>query len=126
MTDTIPPALTSEQWNAGEVTRGEECESGSFNAYIDGNGRCLNVGNNCIESESWHDNGRNIATIIALANHALPDDDPRKITHALVATLRQYSGDLSRMELPAHYADATRRIWEIAEVLDSLLPPRET
>lgn len=44
-------------------------------------------------------------TVIALANHALPDDDPQKITWDMVDALRPVAGD-------------------VANVLSNYLPPR--
>lgn len=68
---------------------------------------------------------------IALLNDALPDDDPRKITRADVALVRERAhdyrstmGDVDRMDVPeSEWTE--NRLDRIADKLAALLPPEE-
>ena len=61
------------------------------------------------------------AAVIALANAALPDDDSRKITWAMVEALRGCAGDF---ETSSKSHSCYRNLHRIADVLASYLPPR--
>lgn len=105
----ITPALTPEEW-AEALERGGLSKDGTY--YLperapDG----LTVG---ITSEigTFFDH-QELPTLIALANHALPDTDPRKITREDVELVKQAHG-LSR-QIP----DFDR----LAAKLAALLPP---
>lgn len=70
--------------------------------------------------------------VIALANAALPDGDPRKITREWIATLRQPHADDCMMWALSDYAGAQQcncggdeKLYAIADVLASYLPPTE-
>jgi hypothetical protein len=56
----------------------------------------------------------NLATVIALANAALPNDDPHKITRAMIDEIRHASD-----EVPYAGIELDR----IADALASYLPP---
>jgi hypothetical protein len=58
-----------------------------------------------------------LAGLIAAANEALKDDDPRKITHRAVATLRDAAREAELEGL--RYQD----LLALADVLESYLPP---
>ncbi len=92
MTDTtkVEPALTAEEWERSRVRSTD---------YM-------------IEDASG---GCEYAKVIALANAALPDTDPHKITAKMVETLRNmwYVDQEGEMLLN-----------RIADVLESYLPPR--
>ena len=59
------------------------------------------------------------ALYIALANHALPDGDPRKITRGMVNALREIAADHPWDEALSSIATG------IADALDSYLPPEK-
>jgi hypothetical protein len=101
----IPPTLTSEQWQSLHAKHSSEYSSSAFSAAVAGVRATLPV---------------ELPQIIAVANHQLPDDDPRKITWAMVDDLRAWSaavGDRWRSD--------TTVIDQTAEALASYLPPRE-
>jgi hypothetical protein len=81
MTDNIGPVLTAEEW----------AEVRAPNAGMqDGNlAQSFERGSSYIDTHFWDDEQRKSAPIlIALANAALPDTDPRKITREWVKALR--------------------------------------
>lgn len=87
MTDTthIPPALTPDEWATGK----KEIELRYFDdkgsAFVErehgGGVYCYRWGNAAIIVREL------LSAAIALANHALPNDDPRKITREMVNAL---------------------------------------
>ena len=58
--------------------------------------------------------------LMALANHALPDDDPRKITEEKVRTLEAISTDMWHGHRAAEHREALAML---ARTLTALLPP---
>ena len=58
--------------------------------------------------------------LMALANDALPDGDPRKITHATVELLVALTGDTWAGHRAAEQRDA---LMQLARTLEALLPP---
>ena len=83
-----------------------------------------------LSAEEWRDllEGMPVGTFddaaaIALANHSLADDDPRKITRERIETLR------SAMELAVegrrHYRPAEGDALAFLDALESYLPPAE-
>lgn len=105
MSDTpIPPALTPEEW----AENGDPVVDG----YIDWQ--------TCIVDVNSHYSGdgskRFIPGLIALANAALPDDHPAKITRADVENLRALLGGDA-------WAVAKADIRRLADALASYLPP---
>lgn len=99
MTDRIVPALTPEEWANADPT--------SLHGFDDG-GIYVNMGRTIDERDV---SGRP-AALLALANAALPDDDPRKITREWLNSLRSLAADLPEPELA-----------DIANALESYLPP---
>jgi hypothetical protein len=68
------------------------------------------------------DSCADMARLIALANAALPDTDPRKITRAMVERLYGLANvlrDVHRMNIDAEQCES------LADALASYLPPRE-
>jgi hypothetical protein len=114
MSGRIPPALTEQEWKNREAHIGWgdghiRAADGSVNVAV-GDGYYGNWG--C-------DDVRELGVLIALANHAMPDADLRKITRAMVESLREVSaavGDRWRWD--------TSAIDEIADILESYLPPQ--
>jgi hypothetical protein len=108
MTDRIEPALTEEEWaNNGEDVVGGylDWESG----VIDTSGTYVSRG------------PRFIPALIALANAALSDSDPRKITREMVDDLRMAASGL-RHEYGSVDEDAAS-VDRVSDVLESYLPP---
>ena len=93
MSDSIEPAIDAKTW-------GEIIAAGGPAKH------------NSIVADAAPDE---YAFCLALFNAALPDDDPRKITWAMVDDLR----DMSRRTTTAG------RRHQIADALASYLPPRE-
>lgn len=87
----VPPALTAEEW---EYALGQP--HGLLEYLM-----------------------RPAEAIIASANHALPDDDPRKITREWVEQLRAWAGVLENDRGDVAGAD----LRSIADALESYLPP---
>lgn len=82
MTDKIEPALTPEEWAKSRIewtANGRAYAVQSQAEY----GPELFIGEPKIADACSRP-----ASILALANDALPDCDPRKITHEQIATLR--------------------------------------
>lgn len=107
----IAPALEPEEW--AERRSGVVSLDAVFNSeYVviqDADGDRVTV------------SGPNeIFALIALANDALPDGDPRKITHADVAELEKASGQIEYD--PLHFD--TVRIGRLAQALAAMLPPQ--
>jgi hypothetical protein len=103
---TIPPALTESEWAEvrdsmadPEVTR-PDMVLASYMIEARGNGQ--------------H------AKLIALANAALPDSDPRKITDGEPVMLRGVADVLAEQHGNAY---AIRRLRMLADALASYLPP---
>jgi len=97
---SIQPALTPEEW------------------ALVGNGR-LGALNDLVER--W--DRENLAFVIALANHALPDGDPRKITREDVAWLYTLTTDVDNGNYQIFASDVTCLRF-IAAKLAALLPPK--
>jgi hypothetical protein len=108
MTDIIEPALTPEQWAKG-IPKVYGYDDGSV--FLDWRVSPMRL-----------DDGPH--AIIAALNAALPDDDPRKITQAMIAVLREFA------EAPGYgWSDAdgnnfpNEELTRIADALASYLPP---
>jgi hypothetical protein len=104
--ETIPPALTAEQWE--RWTRGETIEL------------ARSRGARVTRHPATYSSYVHPHADMALANAALPDGDPRKITHGRVQLLRDYAAFFRRegLEHP--------RLAEMdafADALAALLPP---
>ena len=115
MSEKIEPALTAEEWQYWLGDRG----------YLD---LTLDAGMDAM-AYSLH---QSRAAIIALANAALPDSDPRKITRALVAMLRDAAdlhignhNDRCGSECKGECFESAREAVRMADALSSYLPPEE-
>jgi hypothetical protein len=102
MTDRIEPALTPDVWRYWLRDRDDPARA---------------VATAC-DAVSF-DLRQKPERLIALANAALPDPDPRKITHTTVARLRFLRG--------AFHPDDKVHDWlaPLADALESYLPPPE-
>lgn len=96
MTDHIEPALTAEEWRDGEFD--SHYVNTPTSLQIDHKGRVFATSDpdgddraSVILNES-HDFAA-LYKLIALANAALPDGDPRKITREIVDQLRSTRGE---------------------------------
>jgi len=116
----IPPALTAKEWSEALAWRF------GITDYLVRPAELLGGGQN---------SPSDLARVIALANAALPDDDPRKITWAMaddareayrsaviLATHAQNSGDETERQ---RYRALAIRYAVLADALASYLPPRE-
>lgn len=96
MTDPIEPALTPEEWkNEGDPV---------VDGYIDWDTQIVDVRSRALDDKRF------IPGLIALANAALPDDDPHKITREMVRLLRDTAEEYDYLT-------------PIADALASYLPP---
>lgn len=122
MTDksNIEPALSAEEWAIGMVVRGEEFDGDGMHAQVNSVLGFM-VDNYCPETQSSHQDPNHLAAIIALANAALPDDDPRKITRQDLAMLRRAGGEF----IDRGDCDALERLHRLRAVLASYLPPAD-
>jgi hypothetical protein len=74
MTD-LTPALTDEEWKKGHYLA-----PGDADFSLRGN--TLQVSGDSWDTDSVHNRPDDLAALIALANHALPEGDPRRIEKA--------------------------------------------
>jgi hypothetical protein len=65
--------------------------------------------------------GINFARVMALANHDMPDDDPRKITRADVELLEWVAEQMRKA--PIGVPDGDYKVDRLADRLAALLPP---
>jgi hypothetical protein len=110
MMDKIEPALSAEEWTTPHATR----ESGYAAAEPEG----LVLAKMPGAYLGHHVDAWDIPTLIALANHALPDSDPRKITRELLARIREIVSQ-SDIAYTSDDVDA------FVDALESYLPPPE-
>lgn len=116
MTDKrIEPALTARQWEDGAYY-GADVTIWRVLPGVAGNTR-LDIK---VESAPM-DNERDFAALIALANAALPDSDPRKLTPAKILLLRE----AVRYFSTTPYREWSMGLAEFADALESYLPPEE-
>ena len=118
-TTTVPPALTAEEWERGYVDLGGQWDLGSFGVdrgalyvSLDTQGDSGTVDRSFSADQS--------AALMALANAALPDGDPRKLTARAVDDLR-YAWRVVAMDSRA--ADVAERLRALADTIAALLPP---
>lgn len=138
MPDRIEPALTAEQWS--DLARVEGCRvsdfDGTFTATFthpfDEHGRGIALSDDASLISVFH--AEPVRAIIALANAALPDSDPRKITREWVNAIRNASPSLPTPRNNTEWvttgqalatAEAHRAVLDlIADALESYLPPQ--
>jgi hypothetical protein len=121
--DTIAPALSAEEW------RGEETWDTLVALYRFNGG----VFFHCGDGSGSAIGGDHLAAAVALANHALPDDDPRKITRADVARLNievaradaEYDAALRSDPQDLSGFDRFNELRTLAAKLAALLPPAQ-
>ena len=115
MTDRIEPALTAEEWRS--PPQFDDASGVTIEATDDGLIVVSDTGDGYIVDAF---------KVMALANHALPADDSRKITRADVEVLKRASViyRVSDWE-SATNDDATKKVQRIAAKLAALLPPEE-
>lgn len=129
MSDRIPIALTVEEWGAMRV---EFVGLPDLVFHDDGDGmELVACGDDGSALEKWKFNVApdiDLPALIALANAALPDDDPRKITREWVREICYAAeaaawGDGAQNESDRQAAAALNAI---AAALESYLPPEDT
>lgn len=133
MPDQIPPALTFEEWEA--QTRQSPSLGESEQIFVDRRDGVAYFGVRA--HDTWRGqpytgavlaSPRTMRAAIALANHALPDDDPRKITWAMVDAIREvvknadFADRVGDNAAIITNADVLERI---ADALASYLPSRD-
>jgi len=118
----IPPALTAEEWANSEFASHYGLATTSLE--VDHKGRVFAhsemadedivvILNEAVDARAV------LPKFIALANAALPDGDPRKITWAMVDELREWATGFDDPR------PGQETLAAIADALGSYLPPRE-
>lgn len=123
---TIKPALSAEEWaDVQSYQTGCTVFRGGVSASPLDMGKRVRLGggddDGCIEIGKVE-----APFVIALANAALPDDDPRKITPALVEYLRTAAHDAeARHDESGEMSDyeEQQQLLAWAEAISSYLPP---
>lgn len=117
----IEPALSAEEWkraveSANPDVRASWPMQAAFGLYSDRYGHAADI-------DDPH-------AVIALLNAALPDGDPRKITRARIASLRQAARFVENGRLSTHWSESDNPWVQIgddlrtlADALASYLPP---
>ena len=111
MSDRIEPALTPEEWRTAKLWLAGKMIGGKVRGSV------------VLDLPDKH-----TPAALALANAALPDTDPRKITREWVADIRERADDLAG-EIAEWVGDSPRteaqiaRLRRIADALESYLPP---
>lgn len=130
MSKKIEPALTPEEWAAGraELLEGGDgvqdvivLDSGPDRIeWVGLPARTLSDGRVMLRTSFPDD----LAIVIALANAALPDGDPRKITRANVVDLGDAATQIEEEGGGGHVwrAEHVARLRQFADALDSYLP----
>lgn len=116
MTGRIAPALSAEEW-----AKWREASDGS--AFIEGQAVFVEddgVGFANMDPVGVHITTAHLPTLIALVNHVLPEDDPRKITRERISDLH---GAVTVAERDGAYECEYRPIREFLDALASYLPP---
>jgi hypothetical protein len=99
--EQIRPALSREQWARLHDSHGIPVEIAAVLA---------------VENNDWHGG-------MALCNHVLPDEDPRRITRADVETLTVTVDAMDRAYVA--YLPARDNLLTLIAKLSALLPPAE-
>lgn len=134
----IQPALSAEEWEHGYERSGLSLErgvsDGALYVYLidaiptdDGEGAASDASHKCEPVD--------LTALIALANAALPDDDPRKLVAADVGLIREQAASRraryeEKKHLPVPHSDYWQQtLWEIDQLellaarIAALLPP---
>lgn len=119
MTDRIEPALTPEEWRISSAALRPQFAIQELQGLYDSNGDAqpLDVAD--------------MPRVIALANAALPDSDPRKITRHQLFCLREVLANFSAALAVGDFGDFLKPGLEeyasqaetLAAALESYLPP---
>ena len=128
MTDRIEPALSAEEWAEKKALLNRDRRGNRWGPSAIVDGEWLEIRTDTpVEYRS--DRVSSLPALIALANAALPDSDPRKITRDDVRTLlsanklvREVIIDCSEHEL-AEFEAMADRLGRLASTLHSYLPP---
>jgi len=116
---SIRPALTPEEWRDGDgygrIARMASLEASLMDWTKSPSVRARGIRVHCdYDHDFW---GDDLPALMALANDALPNDDPRKITRADVEALR---GDIAEL---ADRGGGDARSLHLLGKLAALLPP---
>lgn len=128
MSDRIEPALDAEEWESKVARRGA-----GYPSFI----AMLEPGLTVVGAASAYEHEQSVEVVtgalpalIALANAALPDTDPRKITREKVELIRdgvqQIAAAVDDMRPSTEKADARAlsvALGAFADALESYLPP---
>jgi len=135
-TTDIPPALTPEEWKARRSRRG----GADFGIYNDDRRREEREAMYVCEPSSLgecipiQDDANAFAALIAIANAAMNDEDPRKFTRETVRRLRTVAADLrdshgspsepvyDDREVMIDIAYLDHWLDDLADVIESYLP----
>jgi hypothetical protein len=122
MSERIAPALTPDEWAAKETRTPDHVRVALL---VDEDGTFLEVGDGRSSADTWLIASEGMPQTIALANAALPDSDPRKITRARVDALREVAREIDAenkgMITQCGWADDFLN--GLADALESYLPP---
>ena len=119
-TDQIKPALTATEWADKVIynVQSDESVGSRIHVWLDireTDGYLCTANDNGEGAYNMELPPERCAAVVALANHALPDDDPRKITRAHIDALMECVKFTGGPE-----ADKAE---ELAKILTALLPP---
>lgn len=122
MSDRIEPALDAEEWESKVARRGAGYPS--FIAMPEPGLTVVGAASAYEHEQSVEVVTGAIPALIALANAALPDDDPRKITRSTVNELRAVAAQLPTMGAGPNGEDIPDPdLSHLADALESYLPP---
>jgi hypothetical protein len=116
--EPIEPALTAEEW----LSRQASVDHGFVR--LDGDAPVLETFDYRDGSTTGLYLEHDLAIVIALANAALPNEDPRKITHDDVFVLRQLPAFMRGLGMGNDPEGGARAVTALAAKLASYLPPR--
>lgn len=105
----IAPALRPDEWQERSFAYVDQVGDETHVVVEDPDGEVVSV--------SGPDE---VFSLMALANDALPDGDPRKLTHAKAQLLRDLTADMWRGHRAAEQREA---LVILAQTISALLPP---
>jgi hypothetical protein len=121
MSDTLKPALSADEWARKEhITEDADVVTVAIvGGRLDVMRHVTSYGEKVLDGRVVIDDQRSVIAVLALANAALPDDSPYKITRHDVADLVRFG------ENALWRADATlsATLSHIATKLAAILPP---